>query len=62
LYHLIALYDKARVPREMKEAVLLPALPGTLEEVKFYETASLNEGYNVRLFDDADAARSWLCA
>lgn len=62
LYYLIALYEKENVPHHMKEAILLPALPEKLEEVKFYETASLNKGYNVRLFENADDARSWLCA
>jgi hypothetical protein len=60
LYYLIALYEKEKVPHTMKEAILLPALPATLEDVKFYETASLNKGYNVRLFETHDDALAWL--
>jgi hypothetical protein len=62
LYYLIDLYEKENVPHQMKEAILLPALPEKLDDVKFYETACLNKGYDVRLFEMADDARSWLCA
>ena len=43
-----------------KEAVLLPALPGPIEDVRFWETTCLNRGINVRVFTERDAAVAWL--
>ena len=46
--------------RRMREAVLLPALPGSIEAVGFRETTCANRGLNVRVFDQRDAALAWL--
>ncbi len=60
LYELIVLYEKLNLPHDLKEAILLPGIPGPVEYVKFYETASMNRGYHVRIFDNREEALGWL--
>ncbi len=60
LYALISLYESIGVPRGMKEAILLPSLESPIEDVKFYEIACFNKGYNVRVFKNIRDALSWL--
>lgn len=45
-----------------REAVLLPAAPRAIENVRFWETACRNRGIDVRAFDDRDAALAWVTA
>ena len=44
----------------LREAVLLPALPGSAEDVRFWETACLNRGLRVKVFQDRPSAIAWL--
>lgn len=44
----------------MREAVLLPSLPESLETVHFWETACRNRGLCVRIFADRQEALHWL--
>ena len=44
----------------VREAILLPELPESTEMVRFWETACLNRGFSVRVFDDRQAALEWL--
>jgi hypothetical protein len=60
LYYLIDLIEKAGIPHTMMEAIIQPQLTATQEEVRFYETACLNRGYNVRIFANREAALEWL--
>jgi hypothetical protein len=60
LYELISLYESLGIPRNFKEAVLLPAIPKSVDNVKFYETASTNRGYSVKIFDNREEALTWL--
>jgi hypothetical protein len=60
LYNLILLYEQLGLSRTLREAILLPAMPDTIENVRFYETASLNRGYTVRLFENREEALGWL--
>lgn len=60
LYFLISLYESCGLPRGSKEALLLPSLKSSAEEVKFYETACLNQGYNIKIFTDSNEAFTWL--
>jgi hypothetical protein len=48
--------------RRVREAVLLPQSATMSAEVRFWETACLNRGLQVRVFGDADAAMAWLFA
>lgn len=60
LYGLIDLFEAAGMPRNIKEAIILPELKDTLENVRFYETACLNRGYNVKICREHDEAVKWL--
>jgi hypothetical protein len=60
LYNLIALYEATGVDWHTKEAILLPSLEATVDEVVFYETACRNRGFNVRVFRTRDEAAAWL--
>ena len=44
----------------LKEAFLLPALPASVEMVKFWVTVCCNRGINVRIFSDRQSALDWL--
>ena len=61
LMELIANFEARGVPHTFKEAVLMR---GQLNrrEIEFYETAALNRGFNVRIFEDEAAALAWLGA
>jgi hypothetical protein len=61
LYDLIRKYETNGISRIMREAVLLPQTPEAVPEVQFYETASFNNGYNVKLFSVREEALAWLC-
>jgi hypothetical protein len=59
LYFLIALYEESGL-RGMKEALVLPALKSSVEQVKFYEVACRNRGFNVKIFSQIQDATAWL--
>ena len=57
---LVDFYDKNKVTRRMREAVLVEAGTPTEKYMLFYETVACNRGYNVRTFTSPDQARQWL--
>lgn len=59
LYALIKLLE-SRDLRGLKEAILMPSLQASRQDVEFYETACLNRGFNVKVFRDRQAALDWL--
>ena len=46
----------------LKEAVLLPSLPTSIEMVKFWEDVCHTRGFNVRVFSNRQSALDWLLA
>lgn len=60
LYFLISLFESSGFKNGIKEAILLPSLQSSVEDVYFYETACLNRGYNVKIFKHHDEAQAWL--
>lgn len=44
----------------LREAILQPSLASTLETIRFWETACMNRGIQVRIFADRDEAMRWL--
>jgi len=60
LYYLVDTVISAGIPGNLKEAVILPSLQASAEKVKFWETACLNRGFKVRLFQDRASALDWL--
>jgi hypothetical protein len=44
----------------LKEAILLPSLEASSENVKFWETTCFNRGIRVRIFTERQLALNWL--
>ncbi len=44
----------------IREAIILPALPGAVEDVRFWETTCMNRGIVVRIFTTREEALAWL--
>jgi hypothetical protein len=53
-------YGVASSQRNMRVGVVRPPLTSLHEDLRFYETASQNRGYAVRMFADSAAALEWL--
>ena len=62
LYVLADFVMASGIGHTIKEAVLLPELPASAENVKFWETTCYNRGFSVRLFNDREGALKWLLA
>lgn len=62
LYAVVQVLTSFDIVHTLKEAVLLPALPSAAADAHFWETACVNRGIQVRLFDDRAAALAWLLA
>ena len=60
LYSLIALFETLDIAPRSREALILPNLKASLQDVSFYETACLNRGYNVKVFKARQEALAWL--
>ena len=60
LYAVIDLFEAHGLERNVKEAIVMPIAPDRLTEVRFYETACRNRGYNARIFPDRASAADWL--
>ena len=54
------LYERIKVSRSIKVAVLLSEDAATNEDIRFYETVCLNRGWNVKVFSNQDSALVWL--
>ena len=53
-------YEKEGADRNGRIAVIQPDEPKEREVVRFYETACVNRGWNVRIFSDRQPAINWL--
>jgi hypothetical protein len=62
LYRMAEALSAAGLDRRLREAVVLPRGTPATEDVRFWETACLNRGFNVRIFPDEAAALPWLHA
>ncbi len=60
VYDRIEMYDKMDISKETTEGLVIPLNDFAKETVKFYETACLNRGYNVKLFNTREEALTWL--
>lgn len=60
LYSLITLLESIGIGRKMKEALILPFLKSSVKDVNYYETACLNRGFNVKIFQNSQDAIAWL--
>ncbi len=48
------------IPRGIRQAVILPAKKEIESNSRFYETATRNKGYDVKVFSDRFEAIAWL--
>lgn len=62
LYLLVEKLVSIDILRTIKEALLMPTNEVSSENVRFWETAARNKGFNVRVFVDRDVALEWLTA
>jgi len=60
LYYFAEMITTRAAGRTFKEAVILPSLPDSAENVKFWETTCENRGLRVRIFLDRASAIKWL--
>jgi hypothetical protein len=59
LLRLIERFDTSPQGRRFREAILVPEVQAA-DAVRFYETACLNRGFQVRVFGTREAAEAWL--
>jgi hypothetical protein len=57
LADLLAMHDLGVM---FKEAIVLPAMPEDIENIVFWETACVNRGLRVQLFESREEALDWL--
>lgn len=60
IYELVELYASMGLDRRIREALVIAGPARPREDLDFYETVARNRGFNVRIFDDMEAARAWL--
>lgn len=53
-------YTEQGLARNSRVAVVVPPSGKVIEYAEFYETASVNRGWDVRIFHDRAAALAWL--
>ncbi|MDR3627942.1 MAG: hypothetical protein P4L45_13955 [Ignavibacteriaceae bacterium] len=62
LYGLIGMFEKLNITTDAKEAIIMKSLQSSADEIKFYETACKNRGFNVKIFTGREDAVVWLAA
>ena len=60
LYFLIDLVVASGLAHELREALILPVLPASADNVRFWESTAFNRGLMVKLFDNREHAVDWL--
>lgn len=58
LYNISDIIERADIPRACKRALVVPS--DDIEDYRFFETTANNRGFNVKVFQDMELARSWL--
>lgn len=53
-------FQSLEMKKDFREAIIIPKESESKDKVNFYETACLNRGYNVRIFENKDDAVVWL--
>lgn len=60
VYDAINMFETLGIDKRTTEALIIPENKFALENVKFYENACQNRGFNVKLFTNRDDALKWL--
>ncbi|HMT11972.1 MAG TPA: hypothetical protein PKA39_10165 [Ignavibacteria bacterium] len=53
-------FESLEMKKDFKEALIVTRESESREKLNFYETACLNRGYNVRVFESKEDALQWL--
>ncbi|MBL8016696.1 MAG: hypothetical protein JNK43_05445 [Ignavibacteria bacterium] len=53
-------FESLEMKKDFKEAIIITKDSESLDKLNFYETACLNRGYNVRIFENKEDALKWL--
>lgn len=62
VYDAINMFEQLGIDKRTSEALIIPENKFAVENVKFYENACQNRGFNVRLFTDREKALKWLAS
>jgi len=60
LYELPIFFDKIGVDRRVRVALLFNQGSPLKDDVRFFETVCINQGYNFKVFYEESEAKSWL--
>jgi hypothetical protein len=60
IYELGKFIETLAPDRKIKEAVIIPKTNRAVGDLKFYETLTVNRGFNVRLFEEREEGLQWL--
>lgn len=60
VYDSINLFEKMGIDKKTSEALIMPENKFAADNIKFYETACQNRGYNVKIFYNKEDAINWL--
>jgi hypothetical protein len=60
LFALVAALEQLGLPRTLREAIVMSGSALAAQEVRFYEDACRNRGWNIRIFPDRERALTWL--
>lgn len=60
IYDNVNLLEQIEIDKAISEAIILPENKFAAENVRFYENACVNRGFNVKTFNERDKALSWL--
>ncbi|MBE2218612.1 MAG: hypothetical protein IAE90_10430 [Ignavibacteria bacterium] len=53
-------FQSLEMKKDFREAIIISKDSESKDKVNFYETACLNRGYNVRIFENKEEAVAWL--
>jgi hypothetical protein len=59
-FKLEEMYDKEKLSRTSKIAIIEPSSQDSKDFVRFYETICFNRGWNVMIFSNRQSALKWL--
>lgn len=60
VYDMINMFEKMGIDKNTSEALIMPENKFAADNIKFYETACQNKGYNVKIFYTKEEALKWL--
>lgn len=59
-YKLGEFFEIIDIDKSIKEAIVMPDSPELIDCLRFFETTTLNRGYNIKVFMNEEEAMEWL--